>query len=364
MISKKLFFFTLILLLTLIIVSVNLENVVLFIVAFLIYLTLFILKVVQFYKQKKAKDKTSFTRSVLSIMLFASIFGFFIFMKDVFIMKSNAHSGLRKTTNTNKDEIERNGGDFKYDEYMLQLNASANLFSKEVDSIKFENKYYTYFAINYQPKKFKRKIMIIASVHGDEPAGALTIPLLLNDITSNPSFYEGTALYIICPINPVGLAFTSRENGNGCNINRDFELQTQKETKNIIKAIQIQHPDLILDIHENHGEFKTCLLANHIVGDNFGELICKQLTNASVELTSEPVGISNDVLSPNGWSKQGLYERLVKYTAGYGDLRGYGNSINLPVIALECDQSLSIEKRKSICLNTIKAAINNIKQLN
>ena len=48
---------------------------------------------------------------------------------------------------------------------------------------------------------------------------------------------------------------------------------------------------------------------------------------------------------------------------GYGDLNGYGNSIDLPVIALECDQSLAIEKRKSICLSVVKAAINNINQL-
>jgi hypothetical protein len=363
MISKKLFFFTLILLLTLTIVSVNLENVVLFIVAFLLYLTLFILKVVQFYKQKKSQGNLPFVKSISSIILFTLLFGFFIFMKDVFIMKSNSQI-IHKSVHPNVEEVERNLGNFKYEEYMSQLKESASSFSKDIDSIKFENKYYNYFKIKHQPKEFKFKIMIIASVHGDEPAGAQTIPLLLEDIINDSVFYENTELYILSPINPVGLAFISRENGNGRNINRDFELKSQKETNEIIKAIQNQKPDLVLDIHENHGEFKTCLLANNKVSDSFGEVVCNNLKNSGIELATEPVGISNDVPSPSGWSKQGLYERLVKYTAGYGVLRGYGNSINLPVIALECDQSLSVEKRKSICLNTIKDVIKNIKQLN
>ena len=192
----------------------------------------------------------------------------------------------------------------------------------------------------------------------------MSIPLLLKDITDNPKLYQNTAICIVSPLNPVGLANTSRENGNGCNINRDFELKTQKETNYIIKTIDVFKPNIVLDIHENHGEFKTCLFANAKVTDFYGELICKDLSEKNIELESKPQGMSEKILIPKGWSKQSTYESLLKNLIGYGDLRGYGNSIDLPVIALECDESLQIEKRKSICLNLIKAVINNIKQLN
>ena len=216
----------------------------------------------------------------------------------------------------------------------------------------------------HEPKKYTKKILVITSVHGDEPAGALSIPLLLKDITDNPTFYQNTAICIVSPLNPVGLAKTSRENGNGCNINRDFELKTQKETNYIIKVIDVFKPNLVLDIHENHGEFKTCLFANPKVADSFGEIICKDLSKKTIELESEPQGMNDNIMIPNGWSKQSTYERFLKDLVGYGDLNGYGNSNNIAVIALECDQSQSIEKRKSICLSTVKAVINNIKQLN
>ena len=212
-------------------------------------------------------------------------------------------------------------------------------------------------------KNYTKKILIIASVHGDEPAGALFIPLLLKDITDNPTLYQNTAICIVSPLSPVGLAKTSRVNGNGCNINRDFELKTQKETNYIINAINVFKPNLVLDIHENHGEFKTCLFANPKVNDSYGEIICKDLSKNTIELESEPQGMNDNIMIPNGWSKQSTYERFLKDLVGYGDLNGYGNSIDLPVIALECDQSLAIEKRKSICLSVVKAAINNINQL-
>jgi len=345
------------------ILSINFQNLILFLSAIMIFVVIIIAKVISFYRLKKEQKRLSVSSLLLNIVFFIALGSFLLIMKDLFILKGASKRGQFKSVRINEEEIDRNGGTFKYADYIAQLKEAALSFTKQSDSIKFENKYYEFLTIKHEPKNYTKKILIIASVHGDEPAGALSIPLLLKDIAENPTSYQNTAICIVSPLNPVGLANTSRENGNGCNINRDFELKTQKETNYIINVIAIYKPALVLDIHENHGEFKTCLFANSSVTDSYGELICKYLSEKGIELASEPQGISDNILEPNGWSKQSTYERVLKNFAENGDLRGYGNSINLPVIALECDQSLLIEKRKSICLNTIKAAINNIIQL-
>jgi hypothetical protein len=346
------------------ITSIKFENLILFLSAIPIYVLLVTTKIISVYKLKKEQKKVPVSLTILNVIFFIGLGCFLFILKDIFILKGASQRGNFKSIHINDEEVERNGGVFKYTEYISQLKEAASGFTKQSDSIKFENKYYEFLTIKHELKNYTKKILIIASVHGDEPAGALSIPLLLKDIAENPTLYQNTAICVVSPLNSVGLANTSRENGNGCNINRDFELKTQKETNYIIKTIEVFKPDLVLDIHENHGEFKTCLFANSSVPDSYGELICKDLSGKAIELASEPAGMSNDVLSPKGWSKQSAYERILKHFAGYGDLRGYGNSINLPVIALECDQSLPIEKRKSICLITVKVAITNIKNLN
>lgn len=343
------------------ILSINFASIILFLSSIIIYVAIIIVKIISFYRLKREQKNPIASVILLNIIFFIALGCFLLIMKDLLTLKGASERGQYKSVRVNQKEIERNGGPFKYTDYILQLKEAALSFTKQSDSIKFENKYYEFLTIKYEPKNYTKKILIIASVHGDEPAGALSIPLLLKDIVDNSASYQNTAICIISSGNPVGLANTSRQNGNGCNINRDFELKTQKETNHIISVIAAYKPTLVIDIHENHGEFKTCLFANTSVTDSFGKHICKDLSEKAIELASEPVGMSNNVLKPNGWSKNSTYESILKDFAEYGDLRGYGNSINLPVIALECDQSLPIEKRKLICLNTVKAAIKNIK---
>jgi len=89
--------------------------------------------------------------------------------------------------------------------------------------------------------------------------------------------------------------------------------------------------------------------------------VCKNLSEDKIELATE--AFDNDNLKPKGWDKQTLYRKLLRKIVKFGDLRSYGESNNIPVIVLECDQSLPIEKRIAICLSTIQASILNFKLL-
>ena len=71
-----------------------------------------------------------------------------------------------------------------------------------------------------------RRLLVVGTVHGDEPAGlALTRPLLR---VGPPLHAE---LWIVPNLNPDGLAVGTRGNARGVDLNRDFGRFSQRETR-------------------------------------------------------------------------------------------------------------------------------------
>ena len=68
-------------------------------------------------------------------------------------------------------------------------------------------------------------------------------------------------------------------------------------------------------------------------------------------------------LEMKGWHKRSAYRKMINKFAGLHDLMWYGQTLNVPVITLECDQSLPSEKRISICNITINTIVENINDL-
>ncbi len=362
--NKKLRVILLVLIISLSSIFMYSQNIIFWFIALATFITYVIIEIILVFKQVKTR---SFYLGFLVKLLLISVLGFYTikFSKDIAILKGATERGKNKTINPNENEIKRYGGKFNYAQYIAQLKQAAKKFVVESDSLKYENNYYEYLTITYEPKNYSKKILITASIHGDEQAGALSIPIVLNDIVENPQLYQNTAICIVSPMNPIGLAYTSRVNENGCNINRDFNFQSQPETKKLVGLIEKFKPDLIFDMHENHGEQKTYLSANRMISDGFAKTVSNQLSEKNIELESEMDGFDGGgKLKINGWQLQSMYEAFIKKIADYGDMRGYGNSNNLNIIALECDQSLPLEKRTSICVNAIKISINNINKLN
>lgn len=92
------------------------------------------------------------------------------------------------------------------------------------------------------------RLYLSAGIHGDEPAGPLTVEnLIAHD--SLPYDIE----IVICPlINPSGIAAGTRENSLGYDLNRDFRHPLSPESRAIKNFLSDQSPfDLSICLHED-----------------------------------------------------------------------------------------------------------------
>ena len=94
----------------------------------------------------------------------------------------------------------------------------------------------------------RKRLYLSAGIHGDEPAGPLTIRQLLQE-NQWPDEIELS----VCPcLNPTGFPLNSRENSQGLDLNRRYLHLDAPETHAHVEWLQRQPPfDLTLCLHED-----------------------------------------------------------------------------------------------------------------
>jgi protein MpaA len=109
----------------------------------------------------------------------------------------------------------------------------------------------------------EKKILIIATIHGDESAGTPLVGRLLNELKIRPSLLEGRMVLIVPIANPDGYALQTRGNASGIDLNRNFPASnrinnevhgigglTEPESTILHDLILIQNPGHIVTIHQ------------------------------------------------------------------------------------------------------------------
>ncbi|QSH40867.1 M14 family zinc carboxypeptidase [Lentisphaerota bacterium ZTH] len=101
--------------------------------------------------------------------------------------------------------------------------------------------------------KSKIKLMISTGQHGDEPSGTLAILEFLTKLcqTNNKQLLDNIDFVIIPLVNPDGWDKRTRENANGVNINADYVVLKTPEARAVVKTLNTESPDVVLDIHES-----------------------------------------------------------------------------------------------------------------
>lgn len=106
-------------------------------------------------------------------------------------------------------------------------------------------------------------IMIMAGIHGNEPAGTPLVRMLTNHLLTNRTLLEGKKVIILPEANPDGIVRNTRANARGIDLNRNFSTSnrvnnsTNGETgltepeSQALESLILQHkPNRIVSIHQ------------------------------------------------------------------------------------------------------------------
>lgn len=108
----------------------------------------------------------------------------------------------------------------------------------------------------------RRRLLVVSGVHGNEQAGIVCIPEVLERYADDGS----VALRVLTPVNAVGAAELSRFNADGYDINRDFIRFRTEEARVVRRAFDEFRPDFVLSLHEGPQDAAFMFANRHVDG--------------------------------------------------------------------------------------------------
>lgn len=106
-------------------------------------------------------------------------------------------------------------------------------------------------------------ILIVAAIHGNEPAGTILVRQLANHLKENPKLLNEYTIVLLPTANPDGMADNTRHNAHGVDLNRNFATAnrinsstfgltalSEPEARAIWQLINHYSPDRIVSIHQ------------------------------------------------------------------------------------------------------------------
>lgn len=234
---------------------------------------------------------------------------------------------------------------FDFEKYRKDIFAFQNQFSVEVaKTIEYKNETFEIFRIETKNNQAKKKLLVFATVHGNEFATALVVPRFLSDISTNPDFYKEWQIRIIAPANPVGLKYQSRYNKDGYDINRDFKHFKTDEAKLQRDEIDIFKPEILVSLHEHPHKGFMCFCTDR-VPKYLQEKILEKLQNEKIPLAGKPFFIRMPE-SKDGITQLGIFIKTFMFLFGLYSLGRYTRPKNIADITSESYwNEKDIEKR-------------------
>jgi protein MpaA len=120
-----------------------------------------------------------------------------------------------------------------------------------------------YLTLGYGPET----ILIMATIHGNEPAGTPLVRRLNTYLQNNPDMLAGRTVILMPVANPDGLELKSRYNANKVDLNRNFAAEnrvnnkengpaglSEPESQAIEQIIRQHTPDRIVSLHQMVGQ--------------------------------------------------------------------------------------------------------------
>ena len=116
------------------------------------------------------------------------------------------------------------------------------------------------------------RIGIFATIHGDEPEGALALTRFVAELEKNPEIAKGYALYIYPVCNPTGFEDNTRHSRSGKDLNREFWRQSpESEVRFLESEITLHALNGIVTLHTDdtsnglYGFVSGAVLSEHLL---------------------------------------------------------------------------------------------------
>lgn len=106
-------------------------------------------------------------------------------------------------------------------------------------------------------------VLLLATIHGDEPAGTPLLGRLAEELAGQPPWLAGRRVVLVPVANPDGLARGTRRNARGVDLNRNFpagnfrgsrrhgdEPLSEPESRALAELIELYAPARILSLHQ------------------------------------------------------------------------------------------------------------------
>lgn len=224
--------------------------------------------------------------------------------------------------------------DFDLDAYIAELRGFADRFDIDTAAeLEYQGRPHWSLVIRSRGGGDTR-LLILAGVHGNEHAGLLAVPPILEAYAGR----EGArpSLTVIAPVNPVGAAELSRYNADGFDINRDFVRFDTAEARVVRDAIASDAPSFIVSLHEGPQD-ATFMFLNRRVSGALALRLARAIADGGTSLAAEdyfgrrlrPPGIAPATAPMWLLSKLWAGTLRMKATGMYAEERG------IPEITLE-----------------------------
>ncbi len=177
-----------------------------------------------------------------------------------------------------------------------------------------------------------RRLLIVSGIHGNEQAGILCIPEILERYDRDGP----VALRVLTPVNAVGAAELSRFNADGYDINRDFIRFRTEEARLVRRAFDELRPDFVLSLHEGPQDAAFIFANPHVDGALARRLLAALEAGGTTLAERDYFGLR---LRPRGLSASTPVQRGIlkawEATLKMMAVNAYAASRGIPEVTLE-----------------------------
>lgn len=170
---------------------------------------------------------------------------------------------------------------------------------RTIAELEYDGERHPMLEASFAPEGAERTLLVLAGVHGNEHAGLLAVPPILDGLAAER---PRVRCVVVTPVNPVGAAHLSRYNASGYDINRDFVRFYTPEARAVRDLLERLSPDFVVSLHEGPQD-ASFFFANRLVDRALALELLARMEERGVALATRDY--FGRTLSPPGYAPTG-----------------------------------------------------------